>query len=170
MADSVKHSKLNKVAIAIISVIVLVFIDQWTKGLAVSNLKYGEPFVLLKNVLELAYVENTGAAFGILKNLRWVFMVITPVVCIVLAVGIVRMPSKPRYVPMYIDFIFIISGAIGNFIDRIVNGYVVDFIYFMPIDFPLFNVADSYITCAFAVLLFLIVFYYKEDELSFFSR
>ena len=72
-----------------------------------------------------------------------------------------------RYFPMKSALILIISGGIGNLIDRISNGYVVDFIYFVPIDFPKFNIADCYVCIGMAIFAFLCFFYYKDDELDF---
>ena len=70
-------------------------------------------------------------------------------------------------IPCISCLIAVLSGAIGNLIDRTVQGYVVDFIYFMPIDFPVFNVADIFVTCGMGVLMLLILFYYGEDEWEF---
>ena len=74
-----------------------------------------------------------------------------------------------RYLPLYIAMILLLSGAVGNLIDRAVRGFVVDFFYFSLIDFPIFNVADCYVVCAAGLLILLIGFFYKEDELSFLS-
>lgn len=145
----------------------LVLFDQWTKGLAVRHLKNGEPFILIGNILELVYVENTGAAFGILKGQQWFFYVTAIVVSLAAVYFMLRMPKNRRFLPLAGCLLFIIAGALGNLIDRFRHAYVVDFIYFKPIDFPVFNVADIYITCACALLIFLFLFYYKEDELKF---
>ena len=84
-----------------------------------------------------------------------------------LLIKYVQIPEGKRYLPMRLSLLLIVSGGIGNLIDRIANGYVVDFIYFVPIDFPKFNVADCYVTVGMAVLCFLCFFYYKDDELDF---
>ena len=65
--------------------------------------------------------------------------------------------------------VLLLSGAVGNLIDRAVRGFVVDFFYFSLIDFPIFNVADCYVVCAAGLLILLIGFFYKEEELSFLS-
>ena len=78
----------------------------------------------------------------------------------------VKMPHTKRFLPLRACFVAIAAGAIGNMIDRISLNYVVDFFYFKLIDFPIFNVADIYVTCATFVLVFLIVFYYKEEEID----
>ena len=81
-----------------------------------------------------------------------------------------RTPVEKRYLPLRICMIILTAGAIGNFIDRLTRGYVVDFFYFSLIDFPIFNVADIYVTVTFIVLVLLIFFYYKDEDFSIYSR
>ncbi len=151
----------------ILSLVLLIALDQWTKALAVAWLKDGEPFVLLPGIFELRYVENTGAAFGILKGRSGVFFVMATVACIALSYALMRLPSGRRMLPLRACFVCIMAGAIGNLIDRLRLGYVVDFLYFRLIDFPVFNVADIYITCSCVILAFLFIFYYKDGDLRF---
>jgi len=75
-----------------------------------------------------------------------------------------KLPETSRFTPLRLCFLLIIAGAMGNWIDRLRQGYVVDFIYFKPIDFPVFNVADIYVTCAAFGLILLLLFYYTEEE------
>jgi signal peptidase II len=75
-----------------------------------------------------------------------------------------RIPAGKRYVPLNIIAIMMLAGAIGNFIDRIINHYVIDFFYFKLIDFPIFNVADIYVTVGTALLIILGIFYYKDSD------
>ena len=77
-----------------------------------------------------------------------------------------RVPMERRYLVLRILAVLIVAGAIGNFIDRLRLGYVVDFFYFCLIDFPIFNVADIYVTVSTFVLLFVMFFYYKEEDLD----
>ena len=77
-----------------------------------------------------------------------------------------KLPENRRYLPLKACLVLIVSGAAGNLIDRVVQGYVVDFLYFKLIDFPIFNVADCYVTVATAILLFLLMFYYSDEELE----
>lgn len=146
-------------------VMILVFLDQWTKYLAVTHLKGNVPIVMIKNVFELSYVENRGAAFGIFQNQRWIFLILTFVVMIVLLYLYGKLPVVKRYLPMRVCLIIVFSGALGNMIDRMRNGYVVDFFYFKLIDFPVFNVADIYVTVTVVIAMFLFLFYYGEEEL-----
>ena len=121
-------------------------------------------------MFELNYLENRGAAFGLLQNRQIFFVCVAILIFAFILYCYVRIPKTGRYLPLRLCGIFIVAGAAGNLIDRIRLGYVVDFFYFRLIDFPVFNVADIYGTVSFAVLLILIVFRYKEEELEFLGR
>ena len=155
---------------ALISVVVLVCIDQFTKYLVVGHLKDRPAYVLIRNIFQLEYLENRGAAFGIFQNQRWFFVIMTIVILVVVSWFYGRTPVEKRYLPLRICMIVLTAGAIGNFIDRLTRGYVVDFFYFSLIDFPIFNVADIYVTVTFIVLVLLIFFYYKDEDFSIYSR
>ena len=88
---------------------------------------------------------------------------------IAVLVFVAKLPSGNRYLPLYISMVLLLSGAVGNLIDRAVRGFVVDFFYFSLIDFPIFNVADIYVTTATAALLCLLCFFYKEEDLAVFE-
>lgn len=160
---------MRKYLSAILSIIVLIFIDQYTKILALTHLKDQDPFVIWKGVFELRYLENRGAAFGILQNQQIFFIIMTAIVLIAIAYIYRLTPDTRRYLPLRLTVIFITAGAIGNMIDRIMRGYVVDFFYFSLIDFPIFNVADIYVTVTFFVLAILLLFVYKDEELEVYS-
>lgn len=147
-------------------VLILVFFDQWTKHLAVLHLKGAMPVVIVEQVFELFYLENRGAAFGIFQNQRWVFLVLTSLVMVVLIWFYFRIPDIRRYLLLRICVVVSFAGAVGNMIDRVVNGYVVDFFYFKLIDFPVFNMADIYVTVSVILALLLFLFYYKEEEMQ----
>lgn len=144
--------------------------DQLSKMMAESALKNQGPIVLIPNIFQLEYLENQGAAFGILQDQRLVFFVITIAALIGLTFLYFRIPNESRYRPMEGCYILFTAGALGNFIDRVMQGYVIDFFYFKWIDFPIFNVADIYVTVAVILLLVLILFYYDEEELDFVGR
>ena len=147
-----------------IGCLLLVVLDQFTKVLALQNLKGQEPITIIPDVFQLLYVENRGAAFGILQNKQWVFLIITAIVLAALIWALPRMSRERHFLPLRLCLCFIGAGAVGNMIDRIFRGYVVDFFYFKLIDFPVFNVADIYVTTSAIVLIFLIVFLYKEED------
>lgn len=165
-----KNNGLKSYVMAVILVIAAVLLDQYTKYLAVMHLKDGFPFVLIDDVFELTYLENRGAAFGLLQNRQIFFVCVAVLIFAFILYCYVRIPKTGRYLPLRLCGIFIVAGAAGNLIDRIHLGYVVDFFYFRLIDFPVFNVADIYVTVSFAVLLLLIFFWYKEEELEFLGR
>lgn len=149
--------------------LVLLFIDQFTKNVALHYLKDTSGIILIPGVFELQYVENRGAAFGILQQKGLILIVISVVVLGLLYYFYRKLPEGKRYIPLRILSIILVSGAIGNMIDRIIRGYVVDFLYFKLIDFPVFNVADCYVVISVILLFILFCFYYSEDEFSFHS-
>ena len=142
----------------------LVLLDQATKLAAVSALKDGGPFVLIPGVFQLQYLENRGAAFGLLQNARIFFLAVTLIALAAVIYVLVRLPLKRRYIVLRFLMVLIAAGAVGNMIDRVFLGYVRDFLYFSLIDFPIFNVADIYVTCATILLILLLLFYYKEED------
>ncbi len=147
----------------------LIFFDQWTKYLAVVYLKDQHPIVLVDGVFELYYLENQGAAFGILEGKKEILLIFTLVVLLLLMYFYNRLPERRRFVPVRIMGVLIAAGAVGNLIDRIRYSYVVDFLYFKSIAFPVFNVADCYITLGAVLLIVLVLFVYKDEDLSFLS-
>lgn len=153
----------------ILGVLLLVGVDQVTKYLAKINLENANPFVIIKGVFQLQYLENTGAAFGMLKDKLLFFILLTLIVLIGIGYVYFKMPEHKKYLPMRLVLIFISAGAIGNMIDRIVHNYVIDFFYFELIDFPIFNVADCYVTVSAVALVLLFLFYYKEEDFDFIS-
>lgn len=153
----------------LIGFVILVGLDQWTKGLVVNYLKGNQPFVVLEGVFEFYYSENRGAAFGIMQERQLFFFLIAMAVLGVIIYMLLRMPGDRKYRPLSVCMMLIASGAVGNMIDRLSQGYVVDFLYFKLINFPIFNVADCYVTIAAACLIFLVMFYYKDEDLACFS-
>lgn len=150
---------------AIISAAILVFIDQFTKYLAVIWLK-GSPQgkILIPGVFRLLYLENNGSAFGLMQGRRTFFIIFTIAVLIALAIVYAKLPETRRMGHLRRILVVIFAGAVGNFIDRLLHGYVVDFFYFELIDFPIFNVADIYVTVSAILMVLLILFYYKDAD------
>ena len=152
--------------IGIVGFIALLIVDQLTKIRAVNTLKGNEPFVLIDGVFELHYLENFGAAFGIMQGQRTFFVIITVIILIVVFYIYAKMPLGKRFNALRVILVLIGAGALGNFIDRTKQGYVVDFFYFKLIDFPIFNVADIYVTSAAIALVVFVLFYYKDADLK----
>ena len=139
----------------------IVFVDQLTKYLTVFYLKPVDTVPLIQNVLHLTYVENRGAAFGMLSENRWVFMTVSIVAILLLAVYLIWKKPKDKWVCLSLSFI--IGGGIGNMIDRVALGYVVDMIDFRLIHFAVFNVADSFVCVGAGILMvWLIVTGFRE--------
>ena len=148
----------------------LVYLDQITKALAVKNLKDQPAYVLMDGVFELHYLENRGAAFGMLQNQKVLFIVIATVMLVVIAYMLIKLPRNKHYVPLEMLLVLIAAGAVGNLIDRVSLNYVVDFLYFKLINFPIFNVADIYVSVSCVLLAILLIFFYKENDFEFLSR
>ena len=153
----------------LVGIIILILIDQYTKYLAVIRLKDKAAFNIINGVLEFNYLENKGAAFGMLQNQKVFFIFVAIVILSVIAYVLFKTPDKRKYTVLHVLLSLIAAGAIGNMIDRIRYDYVVDFIYFVLINFPIFNVADIYVSVSTVVLVILLLFYYKEDDLNFIS-
>lgn len=129
----------------------IVALDQWTKNLVVTRMELGQSIPLIPDVFHLTSHRNMGAAFGILQNQRWLFVIITITVVIGILVSLVRIGKRQPRVSLALSLV--LGGAIGNFIDRVSTGQVVDFLDFTLINFPIFNVADMAITIGVALLL-----------------
>lgn len=158
--------KKQHLILSMIALCSLLLADQYTKQLAISHLKGQKPFVIISRVLEFSYLENTGAAFSSFAGKQTLLICLTTVVTLLLLWKYLTLPDGKRFVPMRLCMLLILSGAVGNLIDRVSRNYVVDFIYFVPIDFPKFNVADIYITVGVAVLAFLLFFRYSDEDME----
>ena len=120
-----------------------IIIDQISKLVVVKLLKPIDDLPLIDGVFHFNYHENKGAAFGMLADQRWIFIVISTVA--IIGIGIYLFFGKATSTLMGVSMALIVSGGIANMIDRIFLGYVVDFLYFKLIDFAIFNVADSFV-------------------------
>lgn len=153
----------------LLGICALVALDQYTKYLAVIHLKDKPAYIIFNGVLELNYLENKGAAFGMLQNQKAFFIFVAVVILSVIGYVLLKTPNSKKYRILHLLLSLIAAGAIGNMIDRIRLNYVVDFIYFVLINFPIFNVADMYVTISTAVLVVLLLFVYNENDLNFIS-
>ncbi len=166
-----KMSKKKKIFLVVdfLLILLLVAFDQFTKYLAVENLQDKPAYKIIDGVLELNFLKNSGAAFGMLQNQKVFFILVAVLIIVIIGYVLFRMPDDKKYNIMHILLVMIASGAIGNMIDRVRQDYVVYFIYFVLINFPIFNVADIYVTVATFLFVILFLFYYKEDDFSFLS-
>ena len=141
----------------------LILLDQFTKLLAVAFLRGQEPFVIIPGVLEFNFTTNPGVAFGLFPGNRWVFIGLTAVV--LAAILIVLLTGKVKaHRRVTVSGVLIVAGGLGNLIDRVFRGEVVDFIYFKLINFPIFNLADCYVVIGAALLLIFYLFLFSEEK------
>ena len=154
----VKNKKtIQFIGVDCILMVILTLLDQWTKSLVVHHLKDQSDIILIPGIFRLHYLENRGAAFGILQGKKIFFVVFTLIVlCLIAYLYLKRIPDEKKFRPMDGICILFFAGALGNFIDRVFRNYVVDFFYFKLIDFPVFNVADIYVTVGTFILVFAI--------------
>ena len=159
----IKKLPLSHYVIYSVIIAVGIFLDQLTKLLSVAFLKPLTTVPIIRDALHLTYVENRGAAFGMLAEHRWVFMVISTVT--ILAVAIALYAGQVEGMRYGVCLAMIVSGGIGNMIDRIALGYVVDFIDFRLINFAVFNGADAFVCVGAGVMiLFLVLDIVKEAK------
>ena len=161
----VKHSLRYRLR-GILLPLFLIAADQLTKLWAVRSLKESGPRTLIEGVLGLSYVENRGMSFGLLQGQRFLFLAFTLLVCAFLVCVYLRIPETKRFRALSVCVLFILAGAVGNFIDRARQGYVVDFLELRFISFPVFNIADCCITWTAVVLALLLFFRYKDEDLK----
>ena len=142
--------------------VIIVLLDQITKFLVIENIGRTEIVNFLPGILEFVYVENTGAAFNILSG-RIGFL---SIISVVFTVGVIwyMISKKPQNKMLRISLMLLAAGALGNAIDRIFRGYVVDFIKTVFIEFPVFNIADIAITCGAALLIIYLLFFDGKKE------
>lgn len=145
-------------------IFILTFLDQGSKYLVLTRLRNSPDIILIPGVLQLHYLENRGMAFGLLEGKIPVFVILCVLFFCVFFYVYARIPRTVYYLPLTITSLIMVSGALGNFIDRVFRKYVVDFIYFSLIDFPVFNMADIYVVCSGILLVILVCFKYKNDE------
>ncbi len=146
--------------LAFILTLVLIIMDQLSKYAAIKYLKNQKPLVIIENFIQFNYVENRGAAFGILQGKRVLFLIIT--ITVVLVIGLYLVKYYYQMTPLTrVSFAMLMAGAIGNLIDRVRLGYVVDFISVKLInryDFPVFNIADICVVISTIFIVYLVLF------------
>lgn len=154
----------NMKKIEMLIIVLIIFLDQLTKGWVESFLDLYESLELIPGFFSLTYARNTGAAWSMLSGQMTFFIVLTTVVLIGLIVLMIKTPKESTWTR--ISFTLMMSGAIGNFIDRLMFSYVRDFLDFIIFgyDFPIFNVADISL-CIGVALLALVTFLDKEESI-----
>ena len=148
--------------ITLVSMLVLVALDQIIKLLVLNYLQPIGSFPLIDGFIQLSYVQNEGAAFGSFSDKTELLAIFTFVVIIV---GIMAlMFKKIKFGVEYVCVVFLISGGIGNLIDRVFRGFVIDYIEPLFIDFAIFNFADILVTCSAIVLIVWMIYDIYRDS------
>ena len=158
-----KHTK--KHISCLIMIVLIVLFDRLTKYLAEKELIDGSIANFIPGVVQFRYAENTGMAFSMLSGARWIFIAVTIVACV--GVLYYMLSNRCKSLWLYWSLGVVVSGGIGNLIDRIAYGYVVDFIEPVFIDFAVFNIADCAVTCgAVSLVIYLVVDIIKDSKKS----
>lgn len=144
----------------ILSILGLVVADQTIKLLVDLTLKNAGEVRFIADIIVFKYRENTGAAFSIFEGKTWALSLITAIAIGIGFYFIIKNKIKDPFAHWSITIIM--AGGIGNLIDRVFRGYVIDYIYFKPIDFPIFNFADMLIVCGEIFLAIYILFFYDK--------
>ena len=150
--------------IPLIAAVLLVAVDQITKYIALTQLKPIGSVTFIDGFMDFTFVENRGAAFGIFSGKTWLLLVISIIICAVLVWAMTKMPKTKEYRKLRVTFVLILSGAVGNIIDRALRGYVVDFFEFTFIKWPVFNLADIYVVVGTIVMAVIIMFFMKDEK------
>lgn len=166
-----KHNNTIKITlktrIFILPILVIGFLtalDQLTKFIIISNFELYESKPVIENIFAITYIRNTGVAWGMFKGKRIIFLILTIIALLFSFRIYYNVYDKRKYIPIRICIVLLISGALGNMIDRIRLGYVVDFLNFELINFPVFNVADIMVVISIFLLFILIIFKYSSEE------
>ncbi len=139
----------------------IVGLDQLVKALVLRDLEPVGSFEIWPGVFRLYYCENTGAAFSLGEGNPWFFSILTVLLCAIIVFLLIR--GVIRSAPARIALICVVAGGVGNLIDRIFRGFVVDMFDFYLIDFAIFNVADIFVCCG--CVLFIVLFLFSKGEI-----
>lgn len=150
-----------------IILVLLVIIDQVTKYIAKLYLEGQDAFSVFPNIFEFCYLEggNTGAAFGLFRGNTFLLSIISLIVFFAIVGCFLYISKNPQNKWLSFCLVLMAAGALGNWIDRFFRGYVIDFLYFKLINFPIFNVADCYVTISAILLIVLVAFSKEENEI-----
>ncbi|MBR3791346.1 MAG: signal peptidase II [Clostridia bacterium] len=146
-------------------VVLIIAVDQLSKYWVVNNIGMRDSVSVIPKVIDFVYVKNTGAAFSFLSDKNY-GIVILSIISVLFSVGVILFMIKyrPKNKLLSVSLALMLSGAIGNVIDRIFRGYVVDFIEMIFIDFPVINIADIAITFGAAMIIIYVLFFDKAKN------
>lgn len=148
-------------------IVAIILADQAIKHWLCSLFEEKGDIVLIDGILELTYLKNTGGILGFLQNqMPFLLFIAGTLLCVAIYL-LLKLPDKPRFRRLHPLFSCMLAGALGNITDRLRWGYVIDFIYFSGIHFPVFNIADILISASVVILIGLLIFFYKEKDFEF---
>ena len=152
--------------IYICAILLMIAADQAVKYWAFTSLQAQQTIPLINGVFHLTYIENRGAAFSLFAQFdsRWIFVVLAIVITVAIFIAIYRNMLQNQLGCW--SLILVAAGALGNAIDRVARGFVVDMFDFRLIHFPVFNVADCYVVISAVLAVLLIIFYYDDNDLD----
>ncbi|HBY57058.1 MAG TPA: signal peptidase II [Candidatus Atribacteria bacterium] len=145
----------------IVWTILVILFDQGSKFLVQQKMKIGESIPIIKGIFHITYIENPRTAFGIFQY-QTIFLVIAILISVILTILISRKIVFKKESIMYVPLTLVLGGAVGNLIDRLRTGRVIDFLDFRI--WPIFNFADTAIVCGMLILLVYFLFYTKEEN------
>ena len=160
------QEKKNIIIISVIVGLILVVIDQFTKELVINTYKVGQGKAVIKDVFEIQHIKNKGSAWGMFHNIPVIPIVISLIMILLIMYVYSSLLKYKRYRSLRICVVFLLAGAVANIIDRIRLGSVTDFLYFKLINFPVFNVADIYVTFSVAVVIILLIFKFEMGDID----
>ncbi len=161
-----KGEKLKILAFSVVIMAVLIILDQLSKDIIIKYYAVGEGKPLIKDFLEILHIKNKGSAWGMFDNKPVVPVIVSCLLIILIFYVYSNLIRYRHFRKVRICVLFLLSGAISNIIDRIRIGSVTDFIYFKFIDFPVFNVADIYVTLSIGIMLIFMIVSYKGDDID----
>ncbi len=141
-------------------------LDQFTKYIVISNFQLHESKSVIDGVFSFTYIQNRGMAWGMFQGKIPVFLIFTSIILILCFRVLYNVVDIKRYIWVKYVLILLVSGALGNLIDRVSLGYVIDFLHFELIDFPVFNVADIYVVVSMITAIILLMFVYSNTEVD----
>lgn len=135
--------------------------DQLVKRIIVANLSLAQSIPVIQDIFHITYIRNTGAAFSLMDGMQW-FLVLFPVLLVVAAVAFLLIKRKSAHPLLLASVAMIAGGGIGNLIDRVAYGYVVDFFDFRI--FPIFNVADIFVCVGCGLMILYVLFFDGKND------
>lgn len=163
---SKKDKSIRVFLLPAILISLLTALDQFTKYIVLTSFQLYETKPVIDGVFSFTYIQNRGMAWGMLQGKIPVFLIFTTIILVLSFRIMYNVVDVKRYRLVKYVLIFLISGALGNLIDRISLDYVVDFFHFELIDFPVFNVADIYVVVSMFAAIILLMFVYSNKEVD----